>query len=101
MTTCPECGEFFLLSKPDGEEGMAPWYLDVVHWHGVGVPHWVGVVYQHNKGQRYPKNLKAIVEERKAQKKRAVSTRRMGKVEGKRTCPMHPEGCEHEAGTDH
>ena len=91
---CPECGEQFELLKPDGDDGMAPWYLDVVHYHGEGEPHWVGIVYQHAKGQRYPKDLKRMVEERKEQKKRILADRKAAPAVP--TCPLHPEGCRHD-----
>lgn len=101
---CPQCGDEFELSRPDGVDGMAPWFLDVYHDHEFERPRWVGVVYQHVKGQRYPKELKAIVEGRKASKKAAkaaVADDKRSAAEDHPTCPLHPEGCrEHEGTSD-
>jgi hypothetical protein len=91
---CPDCGDEFELSKPDGDDAMLPWFLDVFHDHTETPQKWVGVVYQHAKGQRYPKQLKEIVEKRKAQKASVLAAKRA--APSKPTCPMHPEGCLHE-----
>lgn len=85
------------MFKPDGEDGMAPWFLDVLHDHGVEPPQWVGIVYQHAKGQRYPRELKALVEGRREQRRRVLETKRNHQPKVTR-CPLHPadkypEGC--------
>lgn len=95
---CPECGETFRLIRDVNTE--EPWFLDVVHDHApstqdAGV--WTAVVYLHNKGQRYPAEYKELVERKAEQKREAKEEAKAEKVaENARTCPLHPEGCEHE-----
>jgi hypothetical protein len=98
---CPICGDVFrMYTAPGGLD--EPWYFTVFHDHAPSAQDpgvWTGMVYQHYPRQRYPEGRKELMERMAASKK--LGRENKGVVErGKETCPLHPEGCEHEASTD-
>src|SRR5438093_4526513 len=74
---CPGCDDRFSIQRvgsfPD------PWQLAVAHDHSGVYPVWRAVLYEHRKGQRYPKSSSELLAMVKEQKREAKAKRMAGR----------------------